>query len=97
LIDHEFEQQRYRQLDKAMLTLSRRQKEAIYLKFVSDLSYEELSKVMNLNYQSARNLVFRGLEKLREGFPKSLFLFFLPLRFLISESKDRRQKNIQKK
>ena len=77
MIDNEFELQRYQQLDKAMLTLSPRQKEAIYLKFVSDLSYEELSKVMKLNYQSARNLVFRGLEKLRESYPISLFLFFI--------------------
>ena len=77
LFDTESEQLRFHQLDKAMETLSPRQKEAIYLKFVSDLSYEELSKVMQLNYQSARNLVFRGLEKLRESFPKSLILFFL--------------------
>jgi RNA polymerase sigma factor (sigma-70 family) len=77
LADAESEQLRYQLLDKAIATLSPRQREAIYLKFVSDLSYEELSKVMQLNYQSARNLVFRGLEKLRENFPKSLFLFFL--------------------
>ena len=96
LIDHEFEQQRYMQLDNAMLTLSPRQKEAIYLKFVSDLSYEELSKVMKLNYQSARNLVFKGLEKLRESYPKSLFLFFMPLRYLISGTNPEGQKNIQK-
>jgi len=96
LIDHEFEQQRYQQLDNAMLTLSPRQKEAIYLKFVSDLSYEELSKVMKLNYQSARNLVFKGLEKLRESYPKSLFLFFLQLRIQISDSKHESQKNFQK-
>ena len=77
IIEDESEQQRYQQLGKAMSTLSPRQKEAIYLKFVSDLSYEELSKVMQLNYQSARNLVFRGLEKLRESFPKSLCLFLM--------------------
>jgi RNA polymerase sigma factor (sigma-70 family) len=76
MIDEELEKQKYQQLDKAMLSLSPRQKEAIYLKFVTNLSYEELSLVMNLNYQSARNLVFRGLEKLRENFPKSLFVFF---------------------
>jgi RNA polymerase sigma factor (sigma-70 family) len=78
IIDDESERIRYVQLDKAMSNLSPRQKEAIYLKFVSDLSYAELSKVMNMNYQSARNLVFRGMEKLRESFPKNLFLFFLP-------------------
>jgi RNA polymerase sigma factor (sigma-70 family) len=77
LIDNEFDQQRYKQLEKALSSLTPRQREAIYLKFVSDLSYEELSKVMQLNYQSARNLVFRGLEKLRESFPRNLFLFFL--------------------
>ena len=91
LINNESEQQRYQQLDKAMLTLSERQKEAIYLKFVSELSYEELSKVMKLNYQSARNLVFRGLEKLRASYPKSLFLFFLPSIRLISMCKTKRQ------
>lgn len=96
LIDNEFEQQRYQQLDKAMLTLSPRQKEAIYLKFVSELSYEELSKVMKLNYQSARNLVFRGLEKLRESYPISLFLFFMPLKHLISKSKTNSEKYFTK-
>jgi RNA polymerase sigma factor (sigma-70 family) len=87
LVENESEQQRYQQLDKAMLTLSPRQKEAIYLKFVSDLSYEELGKVMKLDYQSARNLVFRGLEKLRESYPKTILFFFMPSRRLISEYK----------
>ncbi len=77
LVEDEAELQRFQQLDKALSALSPRQKEAIYLKFVSDLSYEELSTVMQLNYQSARNLVFRGLEKLRVSIPKNLFLFFL--------------------
>ena len=77
LVENESEQLRYQHLNKAMANLSPRQKEAIYLKFVSDLSYEELGKVMRLNYQSARNLVFRGLEKLRTSFPQSMFLFFI--------------------
>jgi RNA polymerase sigma factor (sigma-70 family) len=96
LIDNEFEQRRYKQLDKAMLSLSPRQKEAIYLKFVSDLSYEQLGVVMKLNYQSARNLVFRGLEKLRESYPQNLFLVFLPLKCLNSETKLTPQGKISK-
>ena len=80
LMENESEQLRYQQLNQAMSNLSPRQKEAIYLKFVSDLSYEDLGKVMKLNYQSARNLVFRGLEKLRGSFPKSMFLFFIRLK-----------------
>jgi len=70
-------QMRNRHLEKAIESLSNRQKEAIYLKFVSGLSYEEIGKTMKLNYQSARNLVFRGLEKLRESLPKNIFMFFL--------------------
>ena len=76
IVSKEFERQRTLKLERAMLTLSPRQKEAIYLKFVSELSYEEIGKVMELNYQSARNLVFRGLEKLRESFSKNICLFF---------------------
>ena len=52
-----------------MATLSPRQKEAIYLKFVSELSYEELAKVMQLNYQSARNLVSQTSGQLSEKLP----------------------------
>jgi RNA polymerase sigma-70 factor (ECF subfamily) len=86
LMDSELFRQRTETLNKALSSLSPRQREAIYLKFVSGLSYEELGKVMRMNYQSARNLVFRGLEKLRLGFPKELFLFFLPLRQLFADS-----------
>ena len=77
MVENEQDQQSYLQLDKAMTTLSPRQKEAIYLRFVSNLSYEEISKVLQMNYQSARNLVFRGLEKLRQNYPKDLIFFFL--------------------
>ncbi|MCK9412020.1 MAG: sigma-70 family RNA polymerase sigma factor [Prolixibacteraceae bacterium] len=68
---------RTRHLELAMSTLSPRQKEAIYLKYVSNLSYDEISSLMKMNYQSARNLIFRGLEKLRESFPKEIVLLFL--------------------
>ncbi len=79
--EDEFEE-RNQHLEAALETLSSRQKEAIFLKFVSGLSYEELGSVMKLNYQSARNLVFRGLEKLRENYPKKLLLVFFQLRHL---------------
>jgi DNA-directed RNA polymerase specialized sigma24 family protein len=54
-------------LEKAMNKLSARQKEAIYLKFVVGLSYEDLCGVLHLNYQVTRNLVHRGMAKLRES------------------------------
>lgn len=52
-------------LKKALEELTPRQREAIHLKYSAGLSYEELSKVMNLNYQTSRNLIFRAIQKLR--------------------------------
>lgn len=53
-------------LSEALKTLSPRQKEAIYLRFISGLSYEEICQILDLNYQSVRNLVYRAIEKLRK-------------------------------
>ena len=74
--ENELDQDKLRILEKDMNELSDRQREAIYLRYVSGLSYEELSEVLQLNYQSARNLVHRGIEKLRKSYqeePLSLF------------------------
>jgi len=62
-------------LQNAMNELTARQREAIYLKYVTGLSYEELSAVMNLSYQASRNLIFHGMERLRKSISnKVLFL-----------------------
>jgi RNA polymerase sigma factor (sigma-70 family) len=46
--------------------LSERQKEAIYLKYYQKLPYETICEMMNLNYQSARNLIFNGIQTMRK-------------------------------
>ncbi|MCL4484111.1 MAG: sigma-70 family RNA polymerase sigma factor [Bacteroidetes bacterium] len=61
------DEQRLKFLESAMKELSARQREAIYLKFVSGLSYEELSKVLQISYQASRNLIYRGMERLRDS------------------------------
>lgn len=45
--------------------LSKRQKEAIYLKFYQEMDYDEISLVMEISYQSARNLVYSSLKSLK--------------------------------
>ncbi len=62
-------------LQTAMKELTARQREAIYLKYVAGLSYEELSSVMNLNYQASRNLICHGIERLRKAI--SIKMFFV--------------------
>jgi DNA-directed RNA polymerase specialized sigma24 family protein len=58
-----------------MQELTARQREAIYLKYVTGLTYEELSVAMNLNYQASRNLIYHAMERLRKVISnKVLFL-----------------------
>lgn len=54
-----------RKLKSALQTLNARQKEAIYLRFQLGLSYDEVSKMLGINYQSARNLIHRSITKIR--------------------------------
>lgn len=49
----------------ALNQLSKRQREAIYLKFFDGFSYDRIAEVMALNPQSVRNLVFDALKALR--------------------------------
>lgn len=79
IYDSEDEIAKANELNKALNMLSPRQKEAIYLRFVSELGYEEISQVLNLNYQSVRNLVHRAIEKLRRILVCSAFLTLLSL------------------
>lgn len=53
-------------LDMAMAQLSERQKEIIHMKYYQQMEYEEIARIMDLNYQSARNLVNRALLVLRK-------------------------------
>ena len=45
--------------------LPKRQKEAIYLRYYQNLSYEEISEIMDVNYQSVRNFVHKAISTLR--------------------------------
>ena len=54
------------QLKAELEALPPRQKEILYLLFYQDLSYEEIAQIMDMNYQSARNLVHRAVTQLRE-------------------------------
>lgn len=55
------------QIKKSLDDLSPRQREIIFLKFYSNLDYEEISKVLDINYQSVVNHVFKAIQKLRES------------------------------
>lgn len=63
-------------ISETLKMLTPRQQEIIYYRFIQELSYEEICSLMEINYQSAQNLVLRSLKKLKEhyGYIPSLLL-----------------------
>lgn len=60
--------------EQVISLLSDRQKEAIYLRFQSEMSYEEISELLGINYQSTRNLIHRSIEKIRTEMGLKIFI-----------------------
>ena len=55
-------------LKQVLERLSKRQQEAIYLRFYHNFSYEIIASMMNMNYQSVLNLVQRALKSMRKEY-----------------------------
>jgi RNA polymerase sigma factor (sigma-70 family) len=75
LMQKERLQELKRKLEAAMSGMTDRQREAIYLKFYEDLSYEEISEMMSITSKATYKLVYRALDHLRENFV--LLAFFI--------------------
>jgi len=63
-------------LKTAFDELSDRQKEILFLKYYSELDYNEITEIMDMNYQSARNLVSRAIQKLSKHMLVFIVLLF---------------------
>ena len=70
LVQKEDEMMEARRVSDAINQLPARQKEIVYLKIYQGMSYEEVSEVMNINYQVARNLFYQSIKSLRSVFLK---------------------------
>jgi RNA polymerase sigma factor (sigma-70 family) len=77
LIADETTAKKVEQLNKSINQLSHRQKEAIYLRYHQGLSVEQVAEVLNLNYQSTKNLLHRAILQLRKDFPISVLFLLL--------------------
>lgn len=77
LIAGEEDASRKQRVLKALEQLSDRQKEIVYLKYYQNLSYEEVSEIMNINYQVARNLLYQAIKSLKSRLSGPLQIIFL--------------------
>lgn len=64
-------------IHKILSQITPRQKEIIYLRFLHQLEYAEISQIMNMSEQAARNLLHRAMDKIRKDNPESDLILFL--------------------
>lgn len=67
-------------LNQLMSLLTSKQREAIYLYYMQNLSYEDVAKILSITPKSTRKLIYRAIQKMQEGLP----IYFVLLILLIS-------------
>ena len=67
IIENENQEEKTKGLSKALGSLSSRQREAIHLKFNSEMTYEEISEILDISVESARTLIYRSIKELRKN------------------------------
>jgi len=73
LVNNEVQHEDLKRLQFNLEKLPKRQREAIYLRFFQEMEYDDIAKVMSINYHSAVNLIYEALKLLR----KNWFLSFI--------------------
>ncbi len=73
LIETEFLNERAFKLSDAMNSLTKKQKQCIFLRFNEERHYEEIAEIMNVSVQTSRTIIYRAIKVLRAN----LTLFFL--------------------
>ncbi|MFD1145477.1 RNA polymerase sigma factor [Larkinella insperata] len=76
-IQEETNSEQLHRLNEALQKLPPRQKEALYLRFYENLSYDEIASLMEITSSVAYNFVYRGLSVLKKSFQATLKLLFL--------------------
>lgn len=76
-VNNEHYQNQLKRIQEILALLTPRQKEIIYYRYIQELSFDEICVIMDMNYQSAQNLIQRSLKKIRDtyGLAEVLLLF----------------------
>lgn len=67
LINTQTKEELRAEVSNALQLLSKRQKEAIFLKYYENLDYEEIASIMDVNVASLYKLVSKGIKELRKN------------------------------
>ncbi|MFT7034359.1 MAG: RNA polymerase sigma factor (sigma-70 family) [Cyclobacteriaceae bacterium] len=68
MITEELDFERTNTIKRALMNLSKREQEILYLKYFAGSSNEEIAKLLNIKYQSVKNVAVSAIKKLKEQF-----------------------------
>lgn len=75
LIDKEEQQQIKNQLAEMLESLTERQREIVYLRYVQEYDYAQISELLNISVHGCRKLLSKAMQNLREKYGMLVFLF----------------------
>jgi RNA polymerase sigma factor (sigma-70 family) len=64
--DDELSSERIERMKIELTSLPERQREILHLKYFQNFTNEQISEIVNINYQSVSNLLYRALSSLRK-------------------------------
>ncbi len=74
IIQQQVSEENLLKIAEALNNLSSRQREAIYLRFFEELDFDMIAIIMDMNVQSVRNTLHRGLQAMRNLMLMQFFL-----------------------
>ena len=77
LIDQEEQQQIKNQLAEMLESLTERQREIVYLRYVQEYDYAQISELLNISVHGCLKLLSKAMQNLREKYGALVFLFLL--------------------
>jgi RNA polymerase sigma factor (sigma-70 family) len=77
IIEEEWTTERNKKVRNSLNGLTKRQREAIFLKFFNQLSYHEVAAVMDLHVDSVYNLISKAIDILRKRLKADVIFLFL--------------------
>ncbi|GHT75169.1 DNA-directed RNA polymerase sigma-70 factor [Bacteroidia bacterium] len=69
LEEQESDRKRKEKVLRLLEVLTPRQKEVIYYRYIMEMNFGEIGKLMQMNHQSIKNLIQRSIIKMRKSFP----------------------------
>lgn len=77
LIDTENKQLIKNQIEEMLDSLTERQREIIYLRYIQEYDYHQIAELLNISIHGCRKLVSKAMINLREKYGSLLILFLL--------------------